>query len=886
MTCAGCGTDLETGARFCGRCGSSARAIAAASGSSPGLRALAVLAASIVALALGLVIALVLWLLRPSLFFRLLSLGGTVMMALSVLVMLRTARKAKAIVPSGLLVSMTVSLLSVIVYAAVLGLHLRASVWFAALSCGTLIGTGWSLTARLRLERGTVKREGGWLYLAVWGFVFALSQLLVAATGRAPALAMLPLLLGTGIVVGQSTTLLWSCRRLRKGARGIAGVFLGLSLLFPGLAQAGAEAEQAGPARLPGERIVATLKDAARTLGWSDGLITETADGWLLEPPDVKLNRLSVPTRGCPPPACQPQQVDVFLHRSVSVFKVPLRPDMRGQCSGNQRLVDIDGMPGCLWSKGAPDQIFWGFQHEGRTVLGFNAYSTHCYAGMDLILAGVCDPSQDNVLPVAEAVHQAALRNGLYAALLPHPTEPPPIAVPEEQAPPPQPEEPAPTTAPREPAIAQGPRRPTRVAPAGEAEGAVPVSPEQPQDPDADLPTPAETAAASVASGLLMGVGAWLFGKANGVGLGEVAGEVAVPFEEPAHRDGEVKADTGEVWSAEDGGWVSENLYQQEQQRRGWLPRKAVEDLASASRPGSNEGDLARQISQADRRIETRRQAIQERQAEIDREEKEVQETEESLGLDPEGQALQDKFLEHQGKVLEQGYRIVNPGYDASLPVREVVDASVLVTRLTGAAGVAVPDFKPVRCGELADLGIAGARKYVRELYGDQADRVIVDKVWVDVVRDDSLGGQMNAFVDKWLAPKNHVATRVILPDGRRFVLDYWEANRGSALQMVSEEQWVARWRSRLGEDTRYMGSSVNDAIEGKLDSQVEAYQKTKGGTQEQALATFRRFETDKIRAGAGSVQEKERRLKELETLIRSYQRCGRLRDPGDLKFL
>ena len=576
MICANCSTTLESGARLCGRCGAAAPATAAW-GLGRVLKVLATLALSLLAV----VVALVLLLLSPGLFFRLLSVGGTVMMVVSVLAMVRTARKAKAVTSRALVVSMAVSLLSAIVYSAVLGLHLGPGVWFGALFCGALVGTGWALTARLRLEGGIVKRDGGWLYLAVWGLLFALSQLFVAATGRAPALAMLPLLLGTGVVVGQSTMLLWGCRRLRKRAGGIAGAFLGLSLLVSAPARAGAAGERTGPDRLPADLIVATLEDAARTLGWT-AVVKETDVVWLLAPADVKLGTLAVPFKNCPPPACEPLHVEVFLRRSVSVFKMGFLPEMGGRCGANERRVDVYGMPGCLWSKGSPDQVFWGLQRDGRTVLGFVAFDSHCYSSMaGLVEMGLCDTSQDNVLPLVEAVHQAALRTGLYAAMLPRegappaatpaPTAPPPVAIAEEAAPPAPPREPAATRAPQPPAAPRAARRPTRVAPAREAEVAPPVSPEEPPDPDAEAPTPAETAGATVASGLLMGVGAWLFGKANAVGLDQPSGDVASleepprpPPEEPPRHDGEVKGDTGEVWSAEDGGWVSPNLYEQE----------------------------------------------------------------------------------------------------------------------------------------------------------------------------------------------------------------------------------------------------------------------------------------------------------------------------------
>jgi hypothetical protein len=853
---------------------------------------------SIVALAAGLVLALVLWVLRPSLFFRLLSLGGAVMTALSVLAMLRTARKAKAIAPRALVVSMAISLLSVVVYPAVLGLHLGAGVWFGALICGALIGTGWALTVRLRLEGGTVKRDGGWLYLAVWGFFLTLSQLLVSATGRAPALAMLPLLLGTGIVVGQSTTLLWSCRRLRRGARGIAGLLLGLSLLFSGPARAGAETERAGPDRIPGDRVVATLKDTARTLGWNDGVITETADVWLLQSPDVKLGTLAVPVKGCPPPQCTPYGVDVYLHRSVSVFKVAFRPDMRGQCDGNQRLVDIDGLPACVWNKGSADQVFWGLQRDGRTVIGFNAYSSHCFAGMDLIKAGLCDPSQDNVLAVAEAVHQAALRNGLYAALTPSggtrqastpaPTAPPPVAVAEEAPPTAVPEEQTPTPAPEPPAIARPARRPTRVAPAGEAAEAVPVPPEEPQDSETEAPTPAETAAATVASGLLLGVGAWLFGKANGVGLGEVAGEAAAPFAEPAHHDGEVKADTGEVWSAEDGGWVSENLHQQERQRHGWLSRKAETDRAEMRGP-DDLGNVAREISVGDRRIEERRRSIERRDAEIRSLEEEVQLDAERIGADAVAVGLQDGFREGQRRLLDQGYRVVNPGYDQALPVERVVDAVAWAVynapdspgnNVSGLPPPGRVSYKPIRCEQAGDLGIADTKARLRAVIGDAADAAIVDLALVDVVRDSSVPGQLLSAFDTWLMPRNHVATRVILPDGRRYVLDYWEGMRGGERQMVPEAEWRARWKGRLGADMRFKGSGDygQEAAECRVHAEVREAT-TAGGTADQGLEAFRQKEAESVRKGPGTEAEKAARLKQIDTMVRSYRRAGRFND-------
>jgi hypothetical protein len=66
----------------------------------------------------------------------------------------------------------------------------------------------------------------------------------------------------------------------------------------------------------------------------------------------------------------------------------------------------------------------------------------------------------------------------------------------------------------------------------------------------------------------------WTYREENGVavfdpppGYGEQAS--AQPPEIGRHRDGETNADTGEVWSDEDGGWIGRNLYEQEKRRAG-----------------------------------------------------------------------------------------------------------------------------------------------------------------------------------------------------------------------------------------------------------------------------------------------------------------------------
>ena len=185
-----------------------------------------------------------------------------------------------------------------------------------------------------------------------------------------------------------------------------------------------------------------------------------------------------------------------------------------------------------------------------------------------------------------------------------------------------------------------------------------------------------------------------------------------------------------------------------------------------------------------------------------------------------------------------------------------------------------------VRCEQFADLGKEALERSLRERFGSEADGFIVDSVVIDVARDDSWSGRAEAFFDV-IAPKNHVATRVVLPDGRRFVLDHWDASRGAGRRMLSEEAWFERWRGRMGEDTVFTGSGDfgQQMREERLQEAVtEAV--GGGGSEKQGLAKFREDEVSRIRRGAGTEAEKAAQVRKVDTLLRSYERCGGL-GPG-----
>ncbi len=175
------------------------------------------IAGGILLLAFGVaLVALLLLVLSPPLFFRVLSALGVLLTLVSVAAMVRSARKAKTVSIRAQILAMAISLLSVGVFAAFLGANAGVIVWLLAPLLGGFVGVAWSFTARLTLEDGAVRRRGGVLYLALWGFLLVAQQCLAVALGRVPAFGMALLLLGTGVVLGQSAMLILRTALLRS----------------------------------------------------------------------------------------------------------------------------------------------------------------------------------------------------------------------------------------------------------------------------------------------------------------------------------------------------------------------------------------------------------------------------------------------------------------------------------------------------------------------------------------------------------------------------------------------------------------------------------------------------------------------------------------------
>ena len=210
--CSKCGAPVNQGTRFCPACGTPAGG-AGALQPRRSRRALKLWAIA----ALACFACLIIMAVNFNLFLRLVAIGGTVLFVFSIVMMLLTFRKAKKIAPAPLVISMIMSLVTLWIYALFLGVHFSSTVKFMGLLSGILVGIGWALTTPVRSNNGVVEREGNAWYLAVWGLVFAINQLAAAITGRPPQIGMVLLLLGTGIVLGNSGTFIARYYSMKDG---------------------------------------------------------------------------------------------------------------------------------------------------------------------------------------------------------------------------------------------------------------------------------------------------------------------------------------------------------------------------------------------------------------------------------------------------------------------------------------------------------------------------------------------------------------------------------------------------------------------------------------------------------------------------------------------
>lgn len=153
-------------------------------------------------------LALIVYLLAPRLFFKIVSICSLLLCALSIITMILTFRKEKRVSVLTLTFSILVSMITLLLYSSLLAVPVSQTIFSLLIGCGLLAGGAWSMTTKLSMNNGQVKKRGNIYYLLIWGGIFILNQLITIFTGRPPKVAILLLILSTGLVVGSNGLIL------------------------------------------------------------------------------------------------------------------------------------------------------------------------------------------------------------------------------------------------------------------------------------------------------------------------------------------------------------------------------------------------------------------------------------------------------------------------------------------------------------------------------------------------------------------------------------------------------------------------------------------------------------------------------------------------------
>ncbi len=91
-----------------------------------------------------------------------------------------------------------------------------------------------------------------------------------------------------------------------------------------------------------------------------------------------------------------------------------------------------------------------------------------------------------------------------------------------------------------------------------------------------------------------------------------------------------------------------------------------------------------------------------------------------------------------------------------------------------------VANYKGGQCGEFAKWGMDWCREDIKKKFGKDA-----------IVTDILCISRLTKF---W----NHGATRVILPNGEKYVLDFWEGMQNGKPAVYKEKDWIAKWNEKF----------------------------------------------------------------------------------------
>jgi hypothetical protein len=134
----------------------------------------------------------------------------------------------------------------------------------------------------------------------------------------------------------------------------------------------------------------------------------------------------------------------------------------------------------------------------------------------------------------------------------------------------------------------------------------------------------------------------------------------------------------------------------------------------------------------------------------------------------------QMEALYHQVRALIQQKRA--EGY---IPTHPSVGANLWGSTVSSVMQTGIQGITCSHCNNFAGWGIHWLWPIAIQVFGDQ---VTVTEI--------------TCYRNEWIS---HRATRLILPDGQRYVVDFWEGMLAGEPRIYSENDWITHYRARVG---------------------------------------------------------------------------------------
>lgn len=137
------------------------------------------------------------------------------------------------------------------------------------------------------------------------------------------------------------------------------------------------------------------------------------------------------------------------------------------------------------------------------------------------------------------------------------------------------------------------------------------------------------------------------------------------------------------------------------------------------------------------------------------------------------GAAQMDALHQQVRQIIEQRTR---EGY---VPLHPSVGANLWGSALSAVIQAGLPGFTCGHCRHFSGWGIQWLWPVATQIFGEQ---VTVTEI--------------TCYRNEWIS---HQATRLILPDGQRFVIDFWEGILAGEPRIYAENDWITHYKARVG---------------------------------------------------------------------------------------